>query len=67
MNTIEYIDEKVALYMPLIEAYPADTEQIRSILIQAISNAVSDTIIEIANESYSQIDENGNFKLRIVK
>ena len=67
MNTIEYIDEQVEKYMPLIERYPADSEKIRSILIQAISNAVSDTIIDIANTSYAGLDEDGKPRLRIVK
>ena len=67
MNTIEYIDEKVEEFMPLIERYQGDTHKLRSIFIQAISNAVSDTIIDIANTSYAGIDEDGKPRLRIVK
>ena len=68
MNTIEYIDRQVEKFMPLIERYKGDESKLRSILIQAISNAVSDTIIEIANDSYAAfLDESGKPKLRIIK
>ena len=66
MNTIEYIDRQVEKFMPLIERYKGDESKLRSILIQAISNAVSDTIIEIANDSYAALDESGKPKLRII-